>query len=116
MVVKAFAAGDRETLKDLASVSVYQTFDKAIGQRESRWSDRTGRVLQPPRAGFGSAEMGGDVARVKVRFLAEVRNRSKGPKARRSTTAAPPTVWTFERRVDSRDPNWALARVEAAQA
>ena len=116
MVVKAFAAGDRETLKDLASVSVYQTFDKAIGQREADGRTEQVEFLQPPRADLESAEMDKDVARVKVRFLAEVRNRSKGPEGEAVDDRRTAEVWTFERRVDSRDPNWALARVEAAQA
>jgi predicted lipid-binding transport protein (Tim44 family) len=116
MVVKAFAAGDRETLKDLASASVYQTFDKAIGQREADGRTEQVEFLQPPRADLESAEMDKDVARVKVRFLAEVRNRSKGPDGEAVDDHRTAEVWTFERRVDSRDPNWALARVEAAQA
>jgi predicted lipid-binding transport protein (Tim44 family) len=116
MVVKAFATGDRETLKDLASASVYQTFDKAIGQREADGRTEQVEFLQPPRADLESAEMDSDIARVKVRFLAEVRNRSKGPDGEAVDDRRTAEVWTFERRVDSRDPNWALARVEAAQA
>jgi predicted lipid-binding transport protein (Tim44 family) len=116
MVVRAFAEGDRETLRNLVSPSVYQTFDTAIAAREADGRTETAEFLQPPRADLENAEMTGNVARVKVRFLAEVRSRSKGPEGEAVDDRRTAELWTFERSVDSRDPNWALARVDAAQA
>jgi predicted lipid-binding transport protein (Tim44 family) len=116
MLVKAYAGADRVTLKDLTSPSVYQTFDKAIQKREAEGIVESIDFSQPPRADLESAEMVGDKARVKVRFLAEYRSRSKGPEGEAVDDRRTAEVWTFERKVDSRDPNWALARVDAAQA
>ena len=116
MVVRAFAEGDRETLKNLTSPSVYQTFDTAIAAREAEGRTETAEFLQPPRADMENAEMTGNLARVRVRFLAEVRSRSKGPEGEAVDDRRTAELWTFERSVDSRDPNWALARVDAAQA
>lgn len=116
MVVRAFASGDRDTLKDLVSPSVYQTFDTAIAAREAEGRTESAEFLQPPRADMENAEMIGNLARVRVRFLAEVRNRSKGPEGEAVDDRRTAELWTFERSVDSRDPNWALARVDAAQA
>lgn len=116
MVVRAFAQGDRDTLRNLTSASVYQTFDTAIAAREAEGRTEAAEFLQPPRADLENAEMTGNVARVKVRFLAEVRNRSKGPEGEAVDDRRTAELWTFERSVDSRDPNWALARVDAAQA
>ena len=116
MLVKAYATADRTTLKDLTSASVYQTFDKAISKREAEGIVETIDFPHPPRADLESAEMVGDKARVKVRFLAEYRSRSKGPEGEAVDDRRTAEVWTFERKVDSRDPNWALARVDAAQA
>lgn len=116
MMVKAYATGDRTTLKDLTSASVYQTFDKAISKREAEGIVESIDFAHPPRADLESAEMVGDKARVKVRFLAEYRSRSKGPEGEAVDDRRTAEVWTFERKVDSRDPNWALARVDAAQA
>jgi predicted lipid-binding transport protein (Tim44 family) len=116
MLVKAYAAGDRASLKDLTSASVYQTFDKAIAKREAEGRSETIEFSHPPRADLESAEMVGDTAKAKVRFLAEYRSRSKGPEGEAVDDRRTAEVWTFERRVDSRDPNWALARVDAAHA
>ncbi len=60
--------------------------------------------------------MTGDVARIKVRFLAEFRSRSKGPEGEAVDDRRTAEVWTFERAIQSRDPNWTLTRVEAALA
>jgi predicted lipid-binding transport protein (Tim44 family) len=116
MVVRAFAAGDRDTLKNLVSPSVYQTFDNAIAAREADGRTESAEFLHPPRADMENAEMIGNLARVRVRFLAEVRNRSKGPEGEAVDDRRTAELWTFERSVDSRDPNWALARVDAALA
>lgn len=116
MVVKAYADGDRETLESLTSPSVYQTFDKAISEREADGRTEKVEFLQPPRADLESADMIGNLAQVRVRFLAEFRTRSKGPEGEAVDDRRTAEVWTFERSVDSRDPNWALARVDAAEA
>jgi len=116
MVVHGYAAGDRAILENLTSPSVYQTFDKAISEREAAGRTEKVEFLQPPRADLESAEMMGNLAQVKVRFLAEFRTRSKGPDGEAVDDRRTAEVWTFERSVDSRDPNWALARVDAAEA
>ena len=116
MIVRAFAAGDRDTLRSLVSPSVYQTFDNAIAAREAEGRTESAEFLHPPRADLENAEMIANLARVRVRFLAEVRNRSKGPEGEAVEDRRTAELWTFERSVDSRDPNWALARVDAAQA
>ena len=116
MVVLAFAAGDRESLQNLTSPSVYQTFDKAIAQRDAEGRTEKVEFLQPPRADLEGVEMIGNLAQARVRFLAEFRTRSKGPEGEAVDDRRTAEVWTFERKVDSRDPNWALARVDAAES
>jgi len=116
MVVKAYADGDRETLENLTSPSVYQTFDKAISEREADGRTEKVEFLQPPRADLESADMIGNLAQARVRFLAEFRTRSKGPEGEAVDDRRTAEVWTFERAVDDRDPNWALARVDAAES
>jgi predicted lipid-binding transport protein (Tim44 family) len=116
MIVRAYADGDHATLKGLVSPSVYQTFANAMAQREAEGRTESVEFLHPPRADLESADMSGSLARARVRFLAEMRSRSKGPEGEAVDDRRTAEIWTFERSVDSRDPNWALARVEAAQA
>jgi predicted lipid-binding transport protein (Tim44 family) len=60
--------------------------------------------------------MSGEIARVTVRFLAEFRTRSKGPEGEAVDDRRTAELWTFERSLASKDPNWTLAHVDAAEA
>ena len=115
MVVLAFSQADRATLKNLLTPQVYSTFDAAIAQREEEGRSESTEFLQAPRADLEDVSLVGDTARVKVRFLAEFRTRSKGPEGEAVDDRRTAEIWTFERDVTSRDPNWALAQVEPAE-
>lgn len=116
MVVKAFAEGDRETLRRLLAPAVYDGFEAAITQREGENRTESVEFTQPPRADLESATMEGDKARVMVRFLAEFRARTKGPEGEGVDDRRTAELWTFERDVTARDPNWILIHVDAAEA
>jgi predicted lipid-binding transport protein (Tim44 family) len=116
MIVKAFAGADRETLRRLVAPSVLNGFEKAIDEREAEGRSETLEFTQAPRADLEAAEAEGDIARARVRFLAEFRSRSKGPEGEAVDDKRTAEVWTFERRLSNRDPNWTLVRVEAAEA
>ena len=119
MIVKAFAAGDRATLRNLLAAPVMASFDTAITTRDAEGRTETVEFLHPPRADLDRAEMsgaGGDLARLTVRFLAEFRNRSKGPEGEAVEDRRTAELWTFERNLKSRDPNWTLIHVDAAEA
>jgi predicted lipid-binding transport protein (Tim44 family) len=117
MIVKAFAEGDKETLKGLLAQPVMQGFEAAIDQRQAEGRSETVEFFHAPRADLEKAEVVmGDLARLTVRFLAEFRSRSKGPEGEAVDDRRTAEVWTFERPLVSKDPNWVLARVEAAEA
>ena len=115
-IVKAYAAGDRGVLQGLTSSVVCRAFERRRGQREA--ADRTEQVefLHPPRADLDDASVNGETARVRVRFLSELRSRTKDAAGEAVDDCRTAEFWTFERLVTSRDPNWTLARVEAAEA
>jgi predicted lipid-binding transport protein (Tim44 family) len=115
MTVLAFSEGDRPTLQNLLTPGVYSTFDSALATREAEGRSETTEFLQAPRADLEDVSLVGDMARVKVRFLAEFRTRSKGPEGEAVDDRRTAEIWTFERNVNSRDPNWALAQVEPAE-
>ena len=115
-IVKAYAAGDRGVLQGLTSKTVFGAFERGLVQREA--ANRTEQVefLQPTRADLDDASMNGETARVRVRFLSELRSRTKDAAGEAVDDRRTAEFWTFERLVTSRDPNWTLARVEAAEA
>jgi predicted lipid-binding transport protein (Tim44 family) len=115
-IVRAFADGDREALKPLVSAHVMAGFEAAMAQREAEGRSESAEFSQAPRADIESAEVEGDSARIRTRFLAEFRSRFKGPEGEAVDDRRTAEVWTFERDLNSRDPNWTLVRVEAAEA
>jgi len=118
MIVKAFAAGDRSALRNLLAPGVMASFDTAIAAREADGRTEAVEFLHAPRADLEKAELVGasDLARLTVRFLAEFRNRSKGPEGEAVEDRRTAELWTFERNLKSRDPNWMLVHVDAAEA
>ncbi len=115
-VVRAFATGDRETLGKLLAPAVLSDFEAAIDKREEEGRTESVEFTQPPRADLEKTELAGDIVRASVRFLAEFRSRSKGPEGEAVDDRRTAEVWTFERSVKSKNPNWTLVRVDAAQA
>jgi len=117
MIVKSFAAGDRATLRNLLAPTIMAGFDTAIAQRETEGRTETVEFLHAPRADLEKAEVvGADLARLTVRFLAEFRSRTKGPEGEGVDDRRTAELWTFERHLKSRDPNWMLIHVDAAEA
>jgi predicted lipid-binding transport protein (Tim44 family) len=114
MIVRAFAAGERDELKPLLSAKVYKSFEAAISDREARGETEIVEFMQPPRADLEEITVEGDVASAKVRFLAEHRSRTKGAEGEAVDDRRTAEVWTFERNLANRDPNWILVRVDAA--
>ena len=116
MTVRAFAAGDRDTLRRLLSPQVFASFDAAIAAREAEARTESVEFLHQPRADLDKAEVLGDLARMTVRFLAEFRSRTTGPEGEAVDDRRTAELWTFERRLKSKDPNWTLVHVDAAEA
>lgn len=117
MIVKAFAEGDRETLKNLLAPGVFESFEAVINQREAEGRTEQVEFFHGPRADLERADVrSGDLAHVTVRFLAEFRSRTKGPEGEGVDDRRTAELWTFERRLKSRDPNWTLVHVDAAEA
>ena len=117
MIVKAFAEGDKATLGNLLAPAVLSGFETAIDERAGEGRTETVEFFHPPRADLEKAEVTqGDLARITVRFLAEFRSRTKGPEGEGVDDRRTAELWTFERRLKSRDPNWLLVHVDAAEA
>lgn len=119
MILEAFWKGDRETLGWLTEADVRDAFLGAIDAREAAGETLDNRLVGIERAVIASAEVAGRVARVTVRFdadIAAVTRDSDGNVVAGSLTDAVEThdVWTFARDLGSDDPNWKLAETDEA--
>lgn len=106
LIVSAFAKGDKDTLRGLLTERVYESYAAAIDARVA--SGGTGpELVRLKSAEIFDAALQGDIARVTVKFEAELAEGATGVRDAREK-------WTFERNVRSADPNWRLSRVAAA--
>jgi len=117
MIVSAFAQGDRQSLKNLVSREVFEGFAGAIDDREKAGEKMDSRFVGFDKADIVSAELAGKRVQVTVKFISQLISATLNragevidgdPKQIREVT----DVWTFERDVSSRDPNWRLAATE----
>jgi predicted lipid-binding transport protein (Tim44 family) len=113
MIVKAYAACDRATLRPLLSDEVYAAFDSVMSARDAR-DEKVAFTF----GGFSGvkivhAEMKGRSAEITVEFAAQytssTTNATGGivdgdPKAAQNVV----DHWTFARDLKSSDPNWIL--------
>lgn len=118
MIIKAFADGDRATLKDLLSREVYDGFVAAISDRETR-----GEKVETSFVGFNessvvAAGMRGSEANLTLRFVTQIISATRDPNGNvvdgdPDHVAEVVDVWTFARDTRSKDPNWKLVATEA---
>jgi predicted lipid-binding transport protein (Tim44 family) len=118
MIVAAYAQVDRRTLKGLLSREVYEGFEAAIRERESRGETVESRFVSIENADVAGADLRSRIAQITVRFVSQIvsvtRDRSGAVIEGSPDKVADVTdVWTFARDLSSRDPNWKLVATEA---
>jgi predicted lipid-binding transport protein (Tim44 family) len=122
MIVTAFAAGDRKSLKDLLSRDVYDGFVAAIADRESRGERVEQQFVGIKKADIYEAEMKSGTAFMTVRFVSELITASID-RAGTVLSGDPSKVtdvtdiWTFSRDVSNAralsNLNWRLMATQA---
>ncbi|WP_297507055.1 TIM44-related membrane protein TimA [uncultured Caulobacter sp.] len=115
-IVKAYAEGDRETLRPLLAPEVMANFEQAMVAREAAGRSEKVEFLAAPRLDLEKIDLIGDIAQAVVRILAEVRTRTKDERGEGVDDRRTAELWTFEREVKSANPNWLLSFVAAAEA
>jgi len=111
MIVTAFAAGDRATLKNLLEKDVFEGFQRAIADREAAGQKVDFTFVGLPKVEFSDAEFDKKNVNVTIRFHAEVvsATRDKDGTLVDGNADQVQTIadeWTFARNPKSRDPNW----------
>jgi predicted lipid-binding transport protein (Tim44 family) len=119
MVLEAFWKGDRAELALLANTEVSAAFVAAIDAREAEGHTLDNRLIAIERAAIEDARLDGRVAEIEVRFeayVAAVTRDKAGELIAGSLSDAMPTndIWTFQRNLASKDPNWLLVETDDA--
>jgi predicted lipid-binding transport protein (Tim44 family) len=113
MILTAFAAGDRETLKPLLSDEVFAAFDGVIKSRETHKQKATLTLVGFSDVKTIAAALKASVAEITLAFasrLISATTDADGKVVEGDATAVQDVtdVWTFARDVRARDPNWVL--------
>jgi predicted lipid-binding transport protein (Tim44 family) len=119
MTLEAFWKGDRAELALLANEEVAAAFVAAIDMREAAGHTLDNRLVAIERAAIEDARLDGKVAEIEVRFdafVAAVTRDKDGDLIAGSMSDAVPAndIWTFQRNLASKDPNWLLVETDEA--
>lgn len=104
IIVNAFSAGDRTRLQPLLAPKVFEVYARVIEERGDR---RGPELVRLKSAELVDSEVEDSIARVDVRFEAELADGEVGVRNTRE-------LWTFERELRSKDPTWRLLAVAQA--
>lgn len=119
MILEAFWQADEEQLHWLVEDEVRESFAHAIAERKTAGHVLENRLVSIERAIVADASLSGKVAKITVRFdadIAAVTRDGSGAVVAGSTSDAVEThdVWTFTRTLRSSDPNWKLSDADEA--
>jgi predicted lipid-binding transport protein (Tim44 family) len=118
MIVGAFAAGDRETLRNLLSPDTYAGFEGAITAREQAGESQRNEIKALRESAIEAADLRGTVADVTVRFVSDQINittaRDGSIVAGADAVTELTDIWTFQRDLANPDPTWRLVGTRSA--
>jgi predicted lipid-binding transport protein (Tim44 family) len=117
MIVEAFAKGDKPALKNLLSREVFDGFTKAIDSRSQAGEKLDFQFVGFEKVDFMSVSLTGKRANIVVKFASQMISATYdkagtlidgNPREVRDIT----DIWTFERDVAQKDPNWRVVATE----
>lgn len=119
MIVTAFADGERAALQPLLSDDVYKSFEGAIAAREKKDLTVDQHFIGIDKAAITGGSLSGTRARLTVTFRSELTSCTQNPdgvvvEGDPVTVREVNDIWTFERDIESRDPNWKLVATGAS--
>lgn len=113
MVLEAFWRGDKDELGQLCDRDVFEGFASAIDARTAAGETLESRLIRIEEAKIVSASLNGSVARIVVRFVADIASVTRDAEGHVIAGSLDDAIesrdlWTFSRDLTSRDPDWLL--------
>ncbi|KXG85539.1 Tim44/TimA family putative adaptor protein [Agrobacterium bohemicum] len=120
MIVMAFADGDRKSLKNLLSKEVYEGFDAAISERESRGEIVKSTFVGTEKIDITHASIRDSEEQITLRIISQLISATYDKDGKvidgdAESVSEVDDIWTFSRDIRSRDPNWKLIATESEQ-
>ena len=118
IIVGAFAAGNRETLRNLLTPDTLHAFEAAIAEREAAGQTQRTEIRAITSAIIEEAAMLNTLATLTVRYVSDqvsfVTGRDGQIISGTDALTEIADIWTFERDLASRDPTWRLVSARSA--
>lgn len=119
MILEAYWRGDKEELTQLCDADVLEGFTSAIDARAEAGETIDARVIRVEEARIVAASIEGKMARITVRFLADIASVTRDSEGRVIAGSLDDAIeardlWTFSRDLTSRDPDWLLDETDEA--
>lgn len=118
LIVTAFAAGDRATLRSLLAPDVLAGFEAAIEARDAAGHTQHSEVRAINQATIEQAALAGSIADITVRFvsdqIATTLDAAGNPVSGTDALTEIVDVWTFRRDLAGTDPAWRLTAARSA--
>ena len=112
MIVQAFAAGDRNTLRALLSDDAFAGFARVLDAREAAGETQRTELRSVNEVAIEAADLRGTVADITVRFVTDQVNMTTGRDGEVVSGSDAITeltdLWTFQRDLTNPDPTWKL--------
>jgi predicted lipid-binding transport protein (Tim44 family) len=112
MIVAAFAAGDRATLRSLLGDDTYAAFEQAISAREKADERQVSEIKAMQHLSIDSAGLKGQIGQVTARIVSDqasyTQDRDGRPLTGTDAVTEITDLWTFERDLSQQDPTWRL--------
>lgn len=118
MIVEAFAAGDRITLRNLLADDAYAGFEGEISRREQEGETQRTEIRAIHDMGIEAADLRGNLAEITVRIVSDQISLTTGRDGSILAGAEAVTeitdLWTFQRDLAVSDPTWKLVGTRPA--
>lgn len=119
MIVEGFARGDKDTLRTLLADKVFDRYAAVIDERRAKGETAKTEIDRIVTTQIVDASAEDGVARMKVKFEADIASEVTGSDGQTVSgdlgqLSRVAEYWTFQRRLDTTDPNWVLASVAVA--
>ena len=117
MILEAYADGDKDTLENLLNAQVYTSYSEAIDSRDEKGLTQTTDLARLMGAEIIGASKAGKTGKISVLYEAElatalVDKNGEVVSGDLDVLSRVKEVWSFERTLGSKNPNWVLCTVE----
>ena len=100
IIITAYNQGEKKTLKGLVSKDVFAAFEKAI---DNKTNNPNSQFYSLVIDGVEDAKFANNVVKITLRFISEQFTNND-----ENTVIKKQDLWTFEKKVDSKSPEWIL--------